>query len=432
MKAALVARLAASEPEPTATAKPTAAEASEAAGATASKAARATPAAKVKKPTAKMRAAETAPTPQKRRERTRKDAPALTGGREVEEGGCVLDLDGADLVRGVVARRPSARNKSPYVGDVLLEDGREVIVHMPSMDMGGKCCAGAAVLMRPSRNKKGVPVGDKALGPYGTPKCEFILQLLRIEERENEEAGLGGVWIGAHPTIGERLAQGLIEGGLLLPELGAVSKVQREVSGVAGCDMRTDFLLSHPSPSPAGDHLGSGEDVAEGRGKREVAGAEGGAEERCTVLEVKTVVDTDYDPALRRSTGGGKVPTFLGHTVPYARAAIFPWGRGAQKGPDGEKVVSARAIKHVRELTAIASGERTEPGVSLCAALLFVVIRHDATLFRPNAEACASFARYVRDAKAAGVIVMARRVRWGEGEDLGKAFDAGAVPVRLE
>ena len=28
----------------------------------------------------------------------------------------------------------------------------------------------------------------------------------------------------------------------------------------------------------------------------------------------------------------------------------------------GESVVSARAIKHVRELTAIAAGERTEPG----------------------------------------------------------------------
>ena len=78
---------------------------------------------------------------------------------------------------------------------------------MPSMDMGGKCCAGAAVLMRPSRDKKGVPVGGEALGPYGTPKCEFIMQLLRVEEPENESAGLGGVWIGAHPTIGEKIAQ---------------------------------------------------------------------------------------------------------------------------------------------------------------------------------------------------------------------------------
>eukprot|EP00964_Phaeocystis_antarctica_P027745 scaffold15652_cov68-Phaeocystis_antarctica.AAC.1 len=135
VKAALVARLspeltavspaATAELEPAAKAEPIATDAAEAATKViASKAARAKPAAKVK-PAAKAKVAEAAATPQKRRERTRLDAPALTGGREVEEGGCVLDLDGADLVRGVVARRPSARNKSPYVGDVVLEDGRE-------------------------------------------------------------------------------------------------------------------------------------------------------------------------------------------------------------------------------------------------------------------------------------------------------------------
>ena len=26
-------------------------------------------------------------------------------------------------------------------------------------------------------------MGSNALGPYGTPKCEFILQLLRVEVR---------------------------------------------------------------------------------------------------------------------------------------------------------------------------------------------------------------------------------------------------------
>ena len=76
---------------------------------------------------------------------------------------CLLDLDGSDLVRGVVVRRPSARNKSPYVGDVRLADGREVIAHMPSMDMGGKCRPGVAVLMRPARDKKGALVGAEAL-----------------------------------------------------------------------------------------------------------------------------------------------------------------------------------------------------------------------------------------------------------------------------
>ena len=42
------------------------------------------------------------------------------------------------LVRATFLRRPSARNKSPYVGDILLPDGREAIAHMPAMDMGGK------------------------------------------------------------------------------------------------------------------------------------------------------------------------------------------------------------------------------------------------------------------------------------------------------
>ena len=236
---------------------------------------------------------------------------------------CLLDLDGSDLVRGVVVRRPSARNKSPYVGDVRLADGREVIAHMPSMDMGGKCRPGVAVLMRPARDKKGALVGAEASGQYGTPKCEFILQLLRVEEPEN--AALGGVWIGAHPSIGEKIAQGLVMGGLL-SELPAATEVQREVTGVAGTDMRCDFLLSH-----AEEHKGT---------------------PRRTVLEVKTVVDTDYDPVLqpaqkdKEAKAGGKAPpTFLGRTTPYERAGIFPWGRCAQKGPEGERVVSARAIK---------------------------------------------------------------------------------------
>ena len=46
---------------------------------------------------------------------------------------------------------------------------------------------------------------------------------------------------------------------------------------------------------------------------------------------------------------------------PYARAAIFPWGAGKQKGPDGEAVVSARAIKHVDCLkSAVSRGKGRE------------------------------------------------------------------------
>ena len=52
--------------------------------------------------------------------------------------------------------RPSLRNKSPYVGDVQVEEDegkeRTAIAHMPSLDMGGKCVPGARILLKPARD----------------------------------------------------------------------------------------------------------------------------------------------------------------------------------------------------------------------------------------------------------------------------------------
>ena len=116
----------------------------------------------------------------------------------------------------------------------------------------------------------------------------------------------------------------------------------------------------------------------------------------------------------------------------YERAGIFPWGKKGQSGPDGEKVVSARAIDHVRELTAVAkraAAASASASEKTYAAVAFMVGRHDVVSVRPNGAACPSFARYVTEAEAAGVRVLAHMVRWGEGEDAGKAFDAGPVPL---
>lgn len=313
------------------------------------------------------------------------------------------------LVKGVVLQRPSARNRSPYVGDVRLSDGRVAIAHMPCLDMGGKCAAGAEVLLRPAVDKKTrVAVGPDAVGKYGTPKCEYILVLLRCLESENAHLSSHGVFVGAHPSLGERVADALLRRGSLDEDLGSpVSKIEREVSGVAGTDMRTDFLVSHPDGSK-------------------------------TVLEIKTVVDTDYDPGVERKEGeGGKVRFYGGSSSSssYERAGIFPWGRSNQVGPDGEKVVSARAIKHVRELTAIASGEKKDASIEkLRAAVLFIVARRDAVSFRPNNEACPSFARYLKEAQKKGVKVLARRVRWeagGQADFAGGALDDGPIPIEL-
>ena len=257
-----------------------------------------------------------------------------------------------------------------------------------------------------------------------------------------------GIWIGAHPLLGEQLADALLQGALAdgLPG-GRITAIKRQASKVAGTDMRADFQLAHEDGSQ-------------------------------TLLEVKTVVDSDYDPNVhvaaaaslikqesseqkpkKQKKAKGKV-MYFGPTTDgggYQRAAIFPWGGGKQKGPRGEPVVSARAIKHLRELTAVARGQKVLPlavgdpstmsaieetagtdgraskatAPMLRAAVLFVVVRHDVTHFRPNTEACPTFASHLKEAHESGVTLLARRIRWGEGGQVGKAFDDGDLPIRI-
>eukprot|EP00532_Pseudo-nitzschia_australis_P006455 CAMPEP_0168168752 /NCGR_PEP_ID=MMETSP0139_2-20121125/3269_1 /TAXON_ID=44445 /ORGANISM="Pseudo-nitzschia australis, Strain 10249 10 AB" /LENGTH=416 /DNA_ID=CAMNT_0008086119 /DNA_START=71 /DNA_END=1321 /DNA_ORIENTATION=+ len=298
-----------------------------------------------------------------------------------------------DIIIAELRKRPSRRNRSPYVGDVWLEsEQREAIVHLPNLDMGGKCVPGAKLLLRPARDKKGNLVGKDAVNPkYGTPKCEFIAQLLRYDE---SDLGYEQAWVGAHPTLGEKIAEQLVGRNLLGPTFPKVKSYKREVRNVGGTDMRADFLIEHEDSSLSP-----------------------------RILEVKTVVDTDYSTA---SLPDRSKCVFTSDENPYRRTAIFPWGNSKQKGPDGEAVVSARAIKHVRELTRMVLDDSKE----FDCTVLFVIIRHDAKAFRPNIDACPSFARYIREAKDAGVQVLAKQVRWGEEtENIGKCFEGNLLDI---
>jgi DNA-binding sugar fermentation-stimulating protein len=455
----------------------------------------------------------------------------------------LLDLsESSTLVRGTLVRRPSARNKSPYVGDVALEDGRVALAHLPSLDLGGKCVAGSEILLKAAVDRKGVPIGADAVSPkYGTPKCEFIAQLVWVKPARSVQAHVqageegassksssssssssssqqqGGVWVGAHPSLGETLAAKMLEDGLLDECLGMpVASFKREVKGIAGDASRADFVVTHQ-----GDNAG------------------------ITVLEVKTVVDADQDAAMvaaplvkkvpacaspkkalsappppppaglstpqrapkrarpggrdgdydrsvdvsspersRRATAAATATTSfaISSATSSSATAVFPWGGGKQKGPDGEKVVSSRAIKHVDELAALARGDRkvtvaqvaavvaaatlssvaavgaggggspkqNPPGPSsiantssttsitgsggrsdgggeddsifvptVSAAVLFVVVRGDVASFRPHHEACPSFAAHLAAAHRDGVKVISHRVVWGDGGSAG-------------
>ena len=318
-----------------------------------------------------------------------------------KRGELLLDL-GRELVRATMDCRPSKRNRSPYVADVkiLSEENRTAIAHVPNLDMGGKCVSGTEMLVKPARNRKGVLVGANTLGKYGTPKCEFHTQLIKVKECENVHLNKGnGVLVGAHPSLGEKIARSLLEKNLF-SELTPITEVSSQVSNICGCDMRTDFVLTHSDGSRS-------------------------------VVEVKQVVDTDYNFQTPPPSRSKCVYFQKDRSKRYERCGIFPWGNSKQKGPEGEHVVSARAIKHVRELTKIAKGLATdEEGKKLKASVLFIVNREDALVFRANDEACPSFARYLKEASEAGVTVLARRIIWGTDDgEVGKAFDGGPCKV---
>merc|ERR1711968_38816 len=108
------------------------------------------------------------------------------------------------------------------------------------MDMGGKCIEGANLLVRVATDAKGNPVGKDAVSAkYGTPKCEFITQLLWNNE-ENYKT-----WIVAHPRIGETLAESICAANLVNFEQGPVVSYEREVRKICGTNMRSDFVLTH-------------------------------------------------------------------------------------------------------------------------------------------------------------------------------------------
>jgi hypothetical protein len=95
-----------------------------------------------------------------------------------------IDDDSNDLVEATIVARPSVRNRSPYVADIMLtKENRIAIAHVPNLDMGGKCIPGAKVLVKHSRDAKGKLIGPDAVSSkFGTPKCEFITQLLYVDD----------------------------------------------------------------------------------------------------------------------------------------------------------------------------------------------------------------------------------------------------------
>ena len=55
--------------------------------------------------------------------------------------------------------------------------------------------------------------------------------------------------------------------------------------------------------------------------------------------------------------------------------------------------------------------------------MLFVAVRDDVAVFRPNDAACPSFGAHLRAAVDGGVAVVARKLRWAVEGGEARAFD---------
>ena len=340
-------------------------------------------------------------------------------------GSPLLDL-GA-LVEGTVVKRPSATIRSAYVADVRLAGGDDAdelaLAHAPALDVGGLCAPGGTVLMR-----------ERAPGGKTSHSIDIVLS----DAPDGKE---GSVLVGAHPRLGEDLAEEVLRRGLLVECLGmgAITgdmpkgKGKKSPKGKkrrkgAATNAEEDRDEEEEEALDPGIYLKKQVTYGDSRVDFELTTVNGKKGEKegprsRALIEVKNVVCADYFSGHAPEKRGDNHCVIVSperDASKYERAALFPWGRVAQEF-EGQKVVSTRAIKHIRNLVDMRS-EEVRPIV------LFVVNRSDCERVRACGEACPVFAKELAKASKKGVLVVAFRVRWSK---CGKAYFDGVLPVDL-
>jgi hypothetical protein len=329
----------------------------------------------------------------------------------LNESNLLLDL--GTLIKGKLIKRPSATVKSPYVSDVMIidengEEGEIVLAHSPALDVGGLCVPNSTVFMseRPPGGKTSHSI-ELLLSP--APNCATV---------EDDS----GILVGAHPQLGEKLAEIVLQKGLL-----------QDVIGYGAARLDTSKRTSSPKKKKKKEE----DDEVQQNGvvlRRQVTYGDSRVDFELTdysqedntkarsLVEVKNVVCSDVAASLAPEKTGPNHCVITSESEEYSRTAIFPWGRIGQTF-EGNKVVSERAIKHLRNL-----GNLTVTNEHMNAIVLFVINRSDCEHMRACHEQCPTFAAELKKTAEKGVLVTSFRVRWTRE---GKAYFDGIIPVTL-
>lgn len=331
------------------------------------------------------------------------------------DGNDILLLDIGPLVKGKLIKRPSASIKSPYVSDVVLlsESGEElesVLAHSPALDVGGLCIPGSIVFM-----------SERDPGGKTSHSIELIVAPGPDQSTINDDGD--PVLIGSHPGLGEKIAEEVLKKGLL-----------KDVLGLEGATLVPNHKSSSPSKkkqktedntNETGTKLYRQRTYGDSRVDFEIQSISDDGNQKKYLIEVKNVVCSDFAEArapVKTGTNHCVIISKNKENSTYKRAALFPWGRVGQTF-EGKKVVSERAIKHLRNLADLGRNDENTQAV-----VLFVTNRSDCETMRPCDEACPVFAQELVSAASKGCKVVSVRVRWTQE---GKAYFDGIIPVTL-
>lgn len=194
------------------------------------------------------------------------------------------------LFRGEIVKRPSAQCKTPYVADVVLEDGSQVLGHTAALGCCGLADKTANVLMTKVENSKNV--------------CSHKIQLSIKHENDHKEL------IGIDPKLAERI----VDESLKHNCIGTLKNLQSCKREVKMLNSRFDF-----------------------------AGVDADGNE--FVLEVKNVPLADYVDCYEKERKNYDTS----QCTYNEKISYFPDGyRKKQKD-----TVSPRALKHIQELQKI-------------------------------------------------------------------------------
>jgi DNA-binding sugar fermentation-stimulating protein len=278
----------------------------------------------------------------------------------------LMKLD--NLIEGQVIKRPSKYIKTPYVADILCENGETVLGHTASLGCCGLVDVNASILISVSfKSKTQSKPKNKA-----NMKCTHTVYLSVLKEGDNEQI------IGVHPKLAELLTETALKMNLL-SRLQNIKKYRRETTIYIKdkIDSRFDFtgIDEHGIPF---------------------------------IMEVKNVPLADYEDV----TAKERAKMDFSDRDFNSKVAYFPDGY-RKKTTD---TVSPRALKHIKELTLIKKELLATDSQNIRCIMCYVIQRTDVNRFQPSIID-PEYRNAFKEAVEAGVEIISMVVSWNRNGD---------------